>query len=287
MLRWTWPATRLPAGAARFERREAAQSWRLRLHGTVATLRANLSLDSAACRHAIRLAVCIAVAEALGQRLALTRLYWAPMTVAIVLKPDFGATFTRGALRLAGTFTGLLLATALFHVLPPGVGLEVFLIGLLVFAVRAFGPANYGIAATGITALVVMLVALTGMAPNTVMWARGLNTALGGVVALLAYAIWPTWERTQISEMMARMLDGYRAYFHAIRNAYERPRSGLRARSRPRTNGRPARPFEPGSISRPRCRRTGHVRRANAHSRRHARELPSTGARDDGARGRA
>jgi uncharacterized membrane protein YccC len=232
----------VPAGAARFERREAAQSWRLRLRGTVATLRANLSLDSAACRHAIRLAVCIGVAEAAGQRLALTRLYWAPMTVAIVLKPDFSATFTRGALRLAGTFVGLLLATALFHVLPQGAGLEVVLVGLLVFVVRGFGPANYGIAATGITALVVVLVALTGMAPGSVILPRGLNTALGGGIALLAYAIWPTWERSQLPETMARMLDAYRAYFHLVRLAYERPdEPPPRELDRARLEGRRAR----------------------------------------------
>jgi uncharacterized membrane protein YccC len=39
------------------------------------------------------------------------------MTVAIVLKPDFASTFSRGALRLGGTFGGLVFATALFHLL--------------------------------------------------------------------------------------------------------------------------------------------------------------------------
>jgi uncharacterized membrane protein YccC len=74
------------------------------------------------------------------------------------------------------------------------------------------------------------------------MWARGLNTALGGAVALLAYAIWPTWERTQVSEIMARMLDGYRAYFHAIRNAYERPEADFAPDlDRARMEGRRAR----------------------------------------------
>ena len=192
------------------------------LRGTLAILRANLSLQSAACRHAIRLAVCVAIGEALGQSLGLTRAYWAPMTVAIVLKPDFSATFSRGVLRLAGTFVGILIATALFHLLPLGSGLEVALIGAFTFAARAFGPANYGIAATAITALVVLLVALTGVAPNQVILARGINTALGGAVALLAYAIWPTWERKQIAEALAQLLDGYAVYFHGVHSAYNR-----------------------------------------------------------------
>ncbi len=241
----------LPAGATRFERVEAARSWKLRLQGTLATLRANLSLRSAACRHAIRLGVCVAIGEALGQQLALTRSYWAPMTVAIVLKPDFSGTFSRGALRLAGTFAGLLLATALFHVLPPGAGLEIVLVGVFVFVVRAFGPANYGIAATAITALVVLLVALNGFTPNSVILARGLNTAIGGVVALLAYAIWPTWEHTQLSEALAQLIEGYRAYFRAIHAAYEQPGAPPpRELDRARIEGRRARSNVEASVER-------------------------------------
>jgi len=147
------------------------------------------------------------------------------MTVVIVLKPDFTATFSRGVLRLAGTVFGLLLATALFHAGLAGTASEVALIALLIFAARGFGPANYGIAATAITALVVLLVALNGVAPGPVIFWRGLNTVLGGAVALAAYMAWPTWERTQIAETFARLLDAYAAYFQAVRRAYEQPQA--------------------------------------------------------------
>ena len=43
--------------------------------------------------------------------LALPRSYWLAMTIALVLKPDFGSTFSRGILRLAGTYVGLFVAT--------------------------------------------------------------------------------------------------------------------------------------------------------------------------------
>jgi uncharacterized membrane protein YccC len=213
----------VPEGAARFARREASRSWRLRLKGTLATLRANFSLDSAACRHAIRLAVCVGIGEILGRVLGLTRSYWAPMTIAIVLKPDFGGTIRTGVLRFAGTFAGLGLATALFHLSPPGTRLEIALLGLAVFFARAYGAANYGIAATNITAMVVLLQALAGVTPNDVVWPRALNTVTGGTLALAAYAIWPTWERHRLGETLARMLEAYRDYFHQIRRAYENP----------------------------------------------------------------
>ncbi|HUS08082.1 MAG TPA: FUSC family protein [Bryobacteraceae bacterium] len=216
-----------PAGRTGFEHREARQPWYLRLRGSMATLRANLSLDSTACRHAIRLAACVAIGDSLVRGLGWHRSYWVPMTIAIVLKPDFSATFSRGVLRLAGTFTGLVAATALFHFIPYSVPMRVALIGVMAFVLRCFGPANYGIFVTAITALVVLLFALSGVAPGEVMAARGMNTAMGGLIALAAYWIWPTWERTQVPEAMAQMLETFRSYFRAVRNGYVQPESSF------------------------------------------------------------
>ena len=209
-----------PAGLVAFERRESRKPWSLRIGGPIATLRANFSLNSAAFRHAVRLSVCIAIGDALGRGLEFRRSYWLPMTIAIVLKPDFTATFSRGVLRLIGTFAGLLLATVMFYVLPAGHGVEVALVAVLMFVLRCYGPANYGILVVAVTALVVLLIALTGNIPHAVIVARGLNTLAGGAIALLAYWLWPTWERTQAPEAMAQMLDAYRQYFRAIRESY-------------------------------------------------------------------
>jgi uncharacterized membrane protein YccC len=46
---------------------------------------------------------------------------------------------------------------------------------------------------------------------------------IGGAIALTAYRVWPTWERTQVPEALARLLDGYRAYFQSVRDAYLHP----------------------------------------------------------------
>ncbi|MGA7414075.1 MAG: FUSC family protein [Bryobacteraceae bacterium] len=205
-----------PAGSAELAKRESRQPWPLRLRGRLAILRANLSLDSAAFRHAVRLAVCVGLGEALGRSFELRRSYWLPMTIAIVLKPDFSATFSRGVLRLAGTFLGLVVATGLYHLLPLSPANDVALITLLVFIARSIGPANYGVFVTAISALVVYLFALLGVAPKDVIDARAVNTVIGGALALLAYGLWPTWERTQVAETLARMLYAYRGYFEAV-----------------------------------------------------------------------
>ena len=149
--------------------------------------------------------------------------YWGPMTVAIVLKPDFTTTFSRGVLRLGGTFLGIALATALFHWVTPTAALTAPMIALFVFLMRWAGPANYGIMVTALTSLVVLLFAATGVAPAEVMAARALFTVVGGAIALTAYRVWPTWERTQVPEALARLLDAYRQYFQAVRDAYLHP----------------------------------------------------------------
>ncbi len=211
------------AGMMNFARQEVRRPWHLRLSGTVATLRANLSLRSAACRHAIRLAVCVALGDAVGRGFGLQRSYWLPMTVAIVLKPDFASTFSRGVLRLGGTFAGLIFSTALFHLLPGEPAAHVAAIVALMFVLRCWGPANYGILVTAVTGLVVLLIAMAGVSPREVVVARGLNTAIGGVIALAAYGLWPTRERARIGDLMAEMLDAYRQYFHLIRESYFHP----------------------------------------------------------------
>jgi uncharacterized membrane protein YccC len=240
-----------PAGLQAFERREARRPWTMRLTSAMATLIANLSLRSTACRHAIRLSVCVALGDAVARGFGLHRSYWLPMTIAIVLKPDFTATFSRGVLRLGGTFAGLLFATGLFHVLPVGLHGEVALIVTLMFVLRWVGSANYGIFVTTVTALVVLLIAMSGVSPKEVIAARAWNTIAGGAIALLAYWLWPTWERTRVSEALAAMLDGYRKYFRAVRGSYTNPGSVSAADlDRARLTGRLARSNLQASIDR-------------------------------------
>jgi uncharacterized membrane protein YccC len=218
-----------PAGSVQFEQREAAQPWTLRIGSALAVLRANLNLESAAFRHAVRLAVSLTLGELVAHSVNWGRPYWIPMTIAIVLRPDFTTTFSRGVLRVAGTLLGLGLATAVFHVLAPSGGVEVALIALFAFLLRCFGPANYGIFAVNLTGLLVLMFAVTGVSPGPVIAARGLNTLIGGVIALAAYQVWPTWERTQAPEAIARMLEAYRLYFQAVGDAGLHPDRPSRA----------------------------------------------------------
>ena len=192
------------------------------LKAKLAILQANCNLRSTAFRHAIRLSAGVAVGETVSRILQLHRGYWLPMTVVIILKPDFTATFSRGVLRLGGTFLGLLLSTALFHVLPPTIGTHLLLLAIFAYLLRWVGPTNYGILVVSITGLIVLLLAFGGTPPSQAITARGLNTAAGGVLALVSYWLWPTWEHGLIGESLARMLESYREYFRAVSDAYQK-----------------------------------------------------------------
>jgi uncharacterized membrane protein YccC len=201
-------------------RTEQSDSGFARLATGLAQLRANISFQSTAFRHALRMAICLGIGDALGRAVTLQRTYWIPMTIAIVLKPDFTATVSRGVLRIAGTFAGLILATALFHFVHAGLSTDIVLMALFVFVLRWIGPANYGIFVTALSAMIVLLLASTGISPKDVISARAINTAAGGTLALIAYGIWPTWEKTQTGAALADMLEAYRDYFRAVMDAY-------------------------------------------------------------------
>ncbi|MEE7561208.1 hypothetical protein HH299_17060, partial [Xanthomonas sp. Kuri4-2] len=170
----------------------------LRPAATVATLRANLALSSVAFRHALRCSVCLALAVAFERWQQIPHGFWIPMTTAIVLKPDFGGTLSFGALRMAGTFAGLLIATVLAHFSMDGAAVRLALLALFCLGFRLLTQVNYGIGVAFLTGMLVLLLSFEGVAPGDAVGARLQATVLGSVLALVAYALWPTRERRHI-----------------------------------------------------------------------------------------
>jgi len=206
------------AALREFAMRDTRRPWQNRFFGNLVKLRANLTLQSSSFRHAIRLTLSLAVGEAAAHLLHHPRSYWLAMTIVIVLKQEFAATFNRGMLRILGTIIGLILTTVLFHIRPPGIGLEVFLIGAMVFLLRWAGAGNYGIFSIAMSGLVVLLLAVSGVPPMKLIFPRAEMTILGGLISLATYAVWPTWERRQAPEMSAQLLSAYRQYFGVLAN---------------------------------------------------------------------
>ncbi len=181
-----------------------------------ATLRANLTPRSVAFRHAARTAACLCVALLGARALHLPHGYWLPMTAAIVLRPDFAATFKFGLLRVLGTVLGLVLTTVLLHITPAETWAHLALMAALCMTFRYLATAHYGIAVAALTGTVVILLSFDGVAPGGAVMDRVVNTALGCGLALLAYVAWPTWERGRARAALAAMLDAYASYLAAL-----------------------------------------------------------------------
>src|SRR5262249_43482483 len=125
----------------------------------------------------IRMMACMGVATVVSDVLPLQRSYWVPLTVAIILKPDYGSVFARAVQRAMGTVVGAVVGAAILVVVPFGPWL------LLPFGVLAallpYGKArNFGLSATFLTPLVVLLIDLLKPADWRLAGDRAIDTVL-------------------------------------------------------------------------------------------------------------
>ncbi|MHB8218905.1 MAG: FUSC family protein [Acidimicrobiales bacterium] len=197
--------------------------------GRLELVRANLTRTSEVFRHALRVGVTLAAAAAISHLFPLGHGYWLPMTVMIVLKPDFAATLSRGLGRSVGTLLGAGLVTLLLAALAPSpAGLIVLTVALYAASVAVL-RANYVIYSVGIASLVVVLLAFTGSPAPSLAADRAFYTLLGAALALAAYAAWPTWERTHVVDRLADLVEIDGRYGAALLHAWADPADADRA----------------------------------------------------------
>ena len=154
-----------------------------------------------------------------------------------MLKPDFGGTLSFGALRVAGTFAGLLLATVLAHFTMDGTVVRLLLLTVFCLGFRLLTQVNYGLGVASLTGMLVLLLSFEGMAPGEAIGERIQATVLGSALALVAYALWPTWERRHIRATLAQLLLAYRDHLAALLEGRLQALSETRAAARTaRTN---------------------------------------------------
>ena len=151
----------------------------------------------------LRLMACMGAAGLVSEVLPLQRSYWVPLTVAIVFKPDYGSVFARALQRGIGTVVGAV-AGAVLLVLVHGTWL------LIPFAVLAallpFGRSrNYGLLATFLTPLVVVLIDLLNPGGWRLAEDRLIDTLIGcAIVLLIGFAPWPMSWYSHLPRQYAR-----------------------------------------------------------------------------------
>ena len=190
----------------------APADWRSRARRRALYLADQLVGGRIAWVFTIRLMICTGVAAVLSEVVPLQRSYWVVLTVAIILKPDYGSVFVRAVQRGIGTMAGAVLGAAILAVVPYGPWL------LLPFGVLAallpYGKSrNFGLSATFLTPLVVLLIDLLSPAGWRLAGERLVDTLLACVIVLLiGYAPWPTAWQAHLPGQFASTLRAVAAY---------------------------------------------------------------------------
>jgi uncharacterized membrane protein YccC len=229
-LRSAWRAATTPAGDAERDAERDAQNARTPRTSrpppvleALATIRANLSFRSEFAQHGIRLAVVLGLATLASHVLPLQRAYWIALTAALVLRNDFHSTFSRGFARIAGTLAGAVVASLVAFVVRPYPETLVMLAVAFAFAGYVVFNVNYAAYTLTVTGYVVFLLAFGGLSEHVALIDRVEETLIGGALALGAYALWPTWERTLAPERLADMLEKQRRFASLVLRAYIDP----------------------------------------------------------------
>ena len=170
--------------------RGSAERLGRRLGEAFGRLAGELEAGPVGLRFTVRLMVCIGVAGVVTEVLPVQRSYWVPLTVALVLKPDYGSVFARALQRSIGTIVGAV-AGAVLLALVHGAWLLVPL-GVLAALLPYGRKRNFGLLATFLTPLVVVLIDLLSPVGWRLAEERLIDTLIGCAIALLVgFAPWP------------------------------------------------------------------------------------------------
>lgn len=138
---------------------------------------------------ALRLMACVLAAGVFTEVVPVQRSYWVLLTVAIVLKPDYGSVFARALQRGIGTVLGAVLGAVLLVWLH---GLWLLIPFALLAGLLPLGRSrNYGLLAVFLTPLVVILIDLLSPSGWHLALDRLIDTLIGcGIVLVVGFAPW-------------------------------------------------------------------------------------------------
>jgi len=212
--------------------RDPAHAWRPRLVRASFTsagideldltmARRGLRRDAPALRHAVRMAVAVPLSALLALWLGLPRGYWVPFAVAVILQPNYSSLVRLGVGRIVGTALGAFGSAALVTALRPDAAVTTVIVALLAWAAYATWSASFSIATGFITALVLVLLSTSLSNPLTTAFDRLLDVAIGAIIAVVAYRVWPTSARAGVREAESALFGALATYWDLVAGAVE------------------------------------------------------------------
>ena len=186
-------------------------NWQLFVSPTDWSLRPFLALwrwDAPPLRHAIRAALAIAAGYGIAVSMPWgSHDYWILLTIVVVLRGSLSQTLERRNSRVAGTLLGCVLAVGLLSAHPSALMLLVSVTIAQAIA-HSFAVRRYLVTAVAATVLGLLQAHMlnTGTAPIFALFERIADTLIGAALAWGFCYVLPSWERTQIPALVARVL---------------------------------------------------------------------------------
>ncbi|PVD51454.1 FUSC family protein [Terrimonas sp.] len=184
-------------------------------------LKENLSLQSNIFRHSVRVSICIFAGYAISQLFPFGHSYWILLTIVTILKPAYSLSKSRNVERLLGTIVGVFIG---FLILNYVTETYILFIGTIVSMIvgYSFLQIKYFISVIGITLYV--LLSFHFLHPvdfRSVSTDRIIDTAIGSAISFIgAFFILPKWEREQVDEYIARLMEANTKYFTTVAKAF-------------------------------------------------------------------
>lgn len=181
-----------------------------------ASVLSQLLVGRAVVTSAVRLALCIGIAAIAQHWVPGDRSYWIGLTVALVLKPDFGSVFARAVQRSIGTVIGVAIGVGILALVPKSeLAVLILIIAILAAVLPWSGQRGYGLQSIFLAPFVLLIFDLISPGPQTVDYGaqRLLDTVVGCVIVLVfGYLIWPRSLRSSLPVAVADAVDAVAAY---------------------------------------------------------------------------
>ncbi|MEV3999830.1 FUSC family protein [Streptomyces halstedii] len=192
----------------------------------LASMRRELRRGSPILRHAVRVSVVACAGYLMGTALPFGHGYWAPMTAVMVMRPEFSQTYSRAVARFGGTLVGVGVATGIVQAFQPGAVLAAGLAVLCALLMYLLMRTGYAVGQVCVSAYVVFLLGMAGDDWSQTVPERVVLTLVGGLLAMVSYALYPAWETPRLRNRLAEWLITDSAYAATVLDHFADPAGG-------------------------------------------------------------
>ncbi|MFJ7205330.1 FUSC family protein [Streptomyces sp. NPDC098789] len=192
-------------------------------------VRAELRPGSPVLRHALRVTAVASAGYLIGHALPFGHAYWAPMASVMIMRPDFSQTYSRAVARFGGTLVGVAVATGIVQLAHPGMYLSGLLAVVSACLMYVLMRTGYAVSQVFVSAYVVFLLGMGGVRWDQTVPDRVALTLVGGLLAMVAYALYPAWETPRLRTRLADWVAASGRYAAAVLGQYADPAGARRA----------------------------------------------------------